>query len=160
AFGRAGDIDTRVDGARDDATHGRDGNPQRKAEAQRCQARGERPPPRLRLLGPDAGSGAEGHVNEKRAYSRYSLWFPVTLEADSRQVWAVCRDASAGGILISGSDGLSVGDVVTVSFRTSPDDRDERRISGRIVRVEGPDQNPRSVWPHRMAIEFAQPVAE
>jgi hypothetical protein len=47
----------------------------------------------------------------------------------------------------------------TVSFRTSPDDSEERRIPGRIVRVERLDDDPRSAWPHRMAIEFAEPVA-
>jgi hypothetical protein len=102
----------------------------------------------------------EGDVNEKRAYSRYSLWFPVTIEAETRNVWAVCRDASAGGILIMGSNELAIGDDVFVVFRTSPDDTAETRVRGRIVRVEGPDDDPRSVWPHRMAIEFAEPVSE
>jgi hypothetical protein len=99
-------------------------------------------------------------LNEKRAYSRYTLWFPVTVETDSERVWAVCRDASAGGILISGSNSLEVGDAVIVNFRTSADDTAERRIPGHIVRVEGPDEDPRSAWPHRMAIEFADPVPE
>jgi hypothetical protein len=99
-------------------------------------------------------------LNEKRAYSRYSLWFPVTIEADASRVWAVCRDASAGGILISGSDSLSVGDQVIVNFRTSADDTADVRIAGHIVRVDPPDEDPRSVWPHRMAIEFAEPVPE
>jgi hypothetical protein len=78
-------------------------------------------------------------VNEKRSYDRYSLWFPVTVDGASGRVWAVCKDASAGGILISGTQGLNVGDAVTVSFRVSPDD------------------DPRAVWSHRMAIEFAEP---
>jgi hypothetical protein len=95
---------------------------------------------------------------EKRSYDRYSLWFPVTIEGASRRVWAVCKDASAGGILISGSEGLSVGDVVKVSFRVSPDSG-ERVLAGRIVRVEQPDDNPRAVWSHRMAIEFIEPDA-
>jgi hypothetical protein len=98
-------------------------------------------------------------VPEKRSYDRYSLWFPVTLDAHSGRVWAVCRDASAGGILISGTEGLNVGDLVKVIFRVSPEDRD-RSLAGRIVRVEKPDEdNPRAVWTCRMAIEFIEPDA-
>jgi hypothetical protein len=99
-------------------------------------------------------------VSDKRAYNRYSLWFPVTIDVRSQKVWAVCQDASAGGILISGSSELQVGDSVMVSFRTSLDDPEERTIAGRIVRVDRPDDNPRTVWPHRMAIEFVEPVLE
>jgi hypothetical protein len=94
-------------------------------------------------------------MQEKRSHSRYALWFPVTIDSSSRQVWAVCNDVSAGGILISGSTQLNVGDVVAVSFRVSPDGPD-RKVSGRIVRVEPRDEDPRTVWPHRMAIEFIE----
>jgi hypothetical protein len=97
---------------------------------------------------------------EKRAYQRYALWFPVTVDADTGQIWAVCHDASACGILISGSSELEVGKVVTVSFRLSENDPDERKLEGRIVRIERPDDDPRSVWPHRMAIEFLEPITE
>jgi hypothetical protein len=95
-------------------------------------------------------------MEEKRSYSRYSLWFPVTIDSDTHQVWAVCKDVSAGGILISGSTELKVGDPVTVSFRVTPQ-TDERKLSGRIVRVDPRDDDPRTVWPHRMAIEFLEP---
>jgi len=97
-------------------------------------------------------------MDEKRSYGRYSLWFPVTIDLESRRVWAVCKDVSASGILISSSGELAVGEVVTVSFRVSPDDP-ERQLSGRIVRIEPPDENPRAVWIHRMAIEFLEPDA-
>jgi hypothetical protein len=95
-------------------------------------------------------------VDEKRSYLRYALWFPVTVDAASHKVWAVCKDVSAGGILISGTTEMKIGDVVTLSFRVSPDG-EERRVAGRIVRVEAPEPNPRAVWPHRMAIEFLEP---
>lgn len=97
-------------------------------------------------------------MQEKRSHSRYTLWFPVTIDAASQQVWAVCKDVSAAGILISGSTELKIGDVVSVAFRVSPHDA-ERKLSGRIVRVDPPDDNPRAVWPHRMAIEFTEPDA-
>jgi hypothetical protein len=102
--------------------------------------------------------GTEGAVTDKRSFTRYSLWFPVTVDSPSGKVWAVCKDVSAGGILISGSDGLKIGDSVTLTFRVSPD-TEERQMSGRIVRVEVPDETPRLVWPHRMAVEFHEPDA-
>jgi hypothetical protein len=97
-------------------------------------------------------------MQEKRSYSRYALWFPVTIDSPANQVWAVCNDVSAAGILISGSTALKVGDAVTVSFRVSQDSP-ERKLAGRIVRVEARDEDPRSVWAHRMAIEFVEPDA-
>ncbi len=95
-------------------------------------------------------------MSEKRQHERHALWFPVTVDGDTGQVWAVCKDASASGVLISGSQGLQVGEPVTVVFRVTPD-APERRLPGRIVRVEPPDDNPRAIWIHRMAIEFAEP---
>jgi hypothetical protein len=97
-------------------------------------------------------------MTEKRSHARYALWFPVTVDVDSRQVWAVCRDASAGGILVTGSAELNIGEFVTLSFRVSSDEQ-ERKVSGRIVRVERSDDNPRAVWPFRIAIEFLKPDA-
>lgn len=98
-------------------------------------------------------------MDEKRTYSRYSLWFPVTVDGATRQMWAVCKDVSAGGIMISGTDRIAIGEVVTLSFRVTPDG-EERRLTGRIVRIDvTADSGPRSVWTHRMAIEFLEPDA-
>jgi hypothetical protein len=97
-------------------------------------------------------------MNEKRSHERYPLWFPVTVGVDSRKVWAVCRDASAGGILVTGSAELKVGEVVTLRFRVSAGAQ-ERSLSGRIVRVEPPVDDPRFVWPYKVAIEFLEPDA-
>jgi hypothetical protein len=95
-------------------------------------------------------------MSDKRQHERHTLWFPVTVDAATGQIWAVCKDVSVGGILISGVQGLSVGDDVTVVFRVTPD-APERRIAGRIVRVEPPDPNVRQVWMHGMAVEFREP---
>ena len=82
-------------------------------------------------------------VGDKRSYSRYALWFPVTVDGAARQTWAVCKDVSAGGILISGSSGLAIGEVVTLNFRLTPDS-EERRMTGRIVRIE----TRAGIWPY------------
>jgi hypothetical protein len=97
-------------------------------------------------------------MDEKRSYGRFALWFPVTIDLDSRRVWAVCKDVSASGILVSSSGALQVGEVVAVTFRVSAEGPD-KQLAGRIVRVEPPDDNPRAVWVHRAAIEFLEPDA-
>jgi hypothetical protein len=93
---------------------------------------------------------------DKRQHERHALWFPVTVDGATGQVWAVCKDASAGGVLISGSQSLRVGERVTVTFRVTPDSP-EQQVAGRIVRVDPPDAHPRAIWVHRMAIEFLEP---
>lgn len=99
-------------------------------------------------------------MTEKRAFDRHTLWFPVTLDSEDSHVWAVCHDVSAGGIALSGSEKLRVGSIVTVVFRIAPDDPAERRVKGKVVRVDGLDDGPRTVWRYRMAVEFDEPVPE
>jgi hypothetical protein len=99
-------------------------------------------------------------VDDRRTFERHCLWFPITIDAATGQVFAVCRDASARGVLVSGSAALAIGDTVTLSFRLSPNDESERKVEGRIVRTLARDSDPRNMWPHRMAVEFAEPVPE
>jgi PilZ domain len=99
-------------------------------------------------------------MDEKRAFQRRGIWFPVTLETGSTEVWAVARDAGAGGILISSAGALQVGTAVTVTFRVGPDDPTERRLPGTVVRFEPHRNDGGGAWPHRVAIEFAEPLPE
>jgi PilZ domain len=92
----------------------------------------------------------------KRAHDRFTLWLPVKLDARSGRMEAVCRDASPGGILVSGGSELKVGDRVTISFWLSPEEGDAY-ILGRIVRV---DEGAGEDGSRRMAIEFMQPVPQ
>jgi hypothetical protein len=99
-------------------------------------------------------------MNEKRAFQRRCIWFPVTLQASTGELWAVARDAGAGGILISSSGALAVGTVVTVTFRVAPDDPTERKVKGKVVRFEPNHYDGGGAWPHRIAIEFDEPLGE
>lgn len=95
-------------------------------------------------------------MEDKRVHNRFTLWLPVRVDARSGRMEAVCRDASSGGVLISGSDGLNVGDKVTISFRLSDEDESNGFILGRIVRVDEPGSD----GTRRMAVEFVKPVPE
>ena len=98
-------------------------------------------------------------MDEKRAHPRFCLWFPVVAVAGGGSVAAVCRDASSGGLSIASSSPLEIGTEITISFRVAPDEEDHVAV-GRVVRIDGHANNPRDVWTHRVAIEFAEPQLE
>ncbi len=96
---------------------------------------------------------------ERRKLTRYAIWFPVTLERDGKAAWAICNDASAGGVLISSMTKIEIGSEVTVAFRVSPSEP-ERKLVGRVVRLDGENEDPRAVFPYRVAVEFREESKE
>lgn len=99
-------------------------------------------------------------ANEKRGYTRYPVWFPVTVHSSGGELWAVSRDASPGGILLSGTTSLELGAEVRVTFRVQAEDV-EHSVRGRVVRADPEEEDdPRGVWPHRMAVEFIEPLPQ
>jgi hypothetical protein len=103
----------------------------------------------------------ESHtIRDKRAHSRFQLWFPVTLVVGRKQVWAVCRDASAGGMRVSSAARAKVGTPVTVRFRVSPSETVDRTATGKILRVESPAEDSDGAWPHEIAVVFDEAIEE
>ncbi len=97
-------------------------------------------------------------IVERRA-RRYVVWLPVEveeLEAGS----AVGHDASDRGMLLVTAQRLEVGAPVNIVVRLPPDGVVEKRVQGKVVRVEANTDDPDSIWPHRLAVEFDQPVPE
>jgi hypothetical protein len=95
-------------------------------------------------------------LNDQRAHERYSLWFPIRVANPSGDIEAICRDGSAGGVLVAGKNGaqdLEVGESV---FITLPHQKDQP-ILGRVVRIE-PASEPGGE--RRIAIEFIKPFPE
>lgn len=109
-------------------------------------------------------------MEEKRTYRRYNLWFPVTLErlggalsepppppssgARGNEVWAICRDASPSGILVSSMRPIPPGTVVRVRFRIRPMETADRVLEGSIVRSEQNADDLTLAFPYRAAVEF------
>lgn len=98
-------------------------------------------------------------MSEKRSYRRYEIWFPVTLERPAaseadREVWAICRDASPGGILVSAMRPLQVNESCRVRFRLRPDDPTEHVVTGSVVRAERNADEMVLAFPYRTAVEF------
>lgn len=84
---------------------------------------------------------------------------PIRIENPSGRIEAICRDGSAGGVLIAGKGGaadLEVGEAVLVTLPPGTAAGDEP-LFGRVVRVEPPSKPGED---RRVAIEFIDPVPE
>jgi hypothetical protein len=99
-------------------------------------------------------------VEEKRRYQRYKIFFPVTLRIGGEDIVALCRDASAGGVLVAAERPVEPGAEVVARFRTSTDLRDERTIPAKVVRQELSNEEMQLAFPYCIALEFAKPDPE
>lgn len=98
-------------------------------------------------------------MTDQRKYHRFAIWFPITLAVGEREVWAICRDASSGGLLVSSETPLEVGTKVVARFKVSPRARSERVIASKVVRHESSSTSElMQAFPHRAALEFEKPV--
>jgi hypothetical protein len=92
---------------------------------------------------------------ERRAYTRYAIWFPITLvtAAGAREVWAICQDACSKGLLVSCMAPLEVGEGVSVKFRVTREAA-ERETTARVLRCTLNADELKLAFPYRLAIEF------
>jgi hypothetical protein len=103
---------------------------------------------------------AENGERDRRAFSRYAVWFPVTVVSEDEQVGAICRDASAGGLLVSSTRLLSVGSKVAVRFRVSVRSAVDWNVDAEVVRSEMNQGDMTLAFPFRLGIRFLSPLAE
>jgi hypothetical protein len=97
---------------------------------------------------------------ERRGTERHRVWFPIAVVTDGGEVGtAITFDVSATGLLMACPGPLAVDQHVTLRFRVSPADAEERALAARIVRVEenGAEDGP---WRYRMAVSFDEPHPE
>jgi hypothetical protein len=98
--------------------------------------------------------------DERRKHERYALWFPVRIEAGGKpEALGVTRDASRAAIRVSAATKLEVGERVTVTF-SLPDDAQEHRVEGAILRMEPNSDDPHGLWPFRLTVSFDREVPE
>jgi hypothetical protein len=95
----------------------------------------------------------------ERRSPRYTLWLPVRVE-ELAEGMAVGHDASDRGMLMVTASRLDIGAPVTLRIRIPPDGESERTVVGHVVRVEENAEDPEGLWPHRMAVEFDEPLAD
>lgn len=95
---------------------------------------------------------------ERRA-PRYTVWLPVRIEELEEGV-AVSHNASGRGMLLVTATTLQVGSQVSIVVQLPPEGTAEKKVTGHVVRVEPNSEDPDGIWPHRVAVEFDEPVAE
>jgi hypothetical protein len=99
-------------------------------------------------------------VAEKRRYRRFEIWFPLTICFGKSEVWAICRDASAGGVLVAAVSGIPTGTAVTLRFRVVPGALRERVLRASVLREFLTDDDLVLAFPHQIALEFEKAAPE
>lgn len=100
-------------------------------------------------------------MDERRRSPRLRAWFLMQVQSAERGRWlAMTRNMSESGALLATASRLAVGEPVTLIFKLGAEDESERELAGTIVRVERNVEDPGGFWPHRVAVEFEQPVPE
>lgn len=94
----------------------------------------------------------------RRGTDRYQVWIPVKVDA-LREGLAITHDASSRGVLMLTASTLNEGAAVEIALKF-PNEPVPRRVTGRVVRVEANEADPHGLWPHRMAVEFDEPVPD
>lgn len=73
---------------------------------------------------------------------------------------AVSHNVSGRGMLLVTATTLEVGAPVHIVVQFPPEGEQERTVTGRVVRVERNKDDPEGIWPHRIAVQFDEPVAD
>jgi hypothetical protein len=110
---------------------------------------------------PKAESRVPDSFHEQRGFTRYALWFPVRISVtDAPELGAICRDASASGILVSSPRALEKGVKVTLRFRVAREGAVNREVDAEVVRSSTNDDDLVLAFPYRLALRFASPIPE
>ncbi len=101
-------------------------------------------------------------ATDRRSSPRFVVWFPVHVEDEegANPAVAVTQDVSRSGMLMASASELVVGAEVTVTFRVVPVDGALREVRGTIVRLARNQNDPAGPWPHKVAVEFDEPLPE
>lgn len=99
-------------------------------------------------------------MSDVREKQRFTVWFPMKVQAENEEAVAVSRNVSEKGILMASARNLEVGKPITVTFRLSAAEGGERTVVGRIVRCEPNSEDPDGLWPYRVAVEFEEKIED
>lgn len=98
---------------------------------------------------------------ERRANERYRVWFPMTVVTDDgEEGTAITYDVSATGLLMACPGFLETGSHVTLKFKVSSDEGEERVVPATILRMEDNLEGDSGPWRYRMAVQFDDPHPE
>ena len=98
-------------------------------------------------------------MEERRKSRRYRVRFLITVEKRDEGVWhVISRDMSPTGAMFAASPLLAVGERVTLTFEGGPVNDETYKVEGSIVRAEHNAEDPQSMWPDQVAVEFENPI--
>jgi hypothetical protein len=92
---------------------------------------------------------------ERRRHRRYLACFgaEVAIDKDKRRI-ALVRDLSIDGALLVTRARLQKGDPVRLEMFLSPDTKESRKLTGKVVRVEHLDPEVSTLWTQLVAVQF------
>lgn len=97
-------------------------------------------------------------MDERRRGGRYLVWLMMQLQDEESGEWlAISRNMSRSGALVATAAKLVVGQSISLMFQVTPSGP-QQSVEGTIVRVEANAEDPMSMWPHRVAVEFEEVV--
>lgn len=102
----------------------------------------------------------DSNEEERRAATRYAVWFPISIEADGDVVISITRDVSASGVLVVAAAELTLGSTVQVTLSVPGDESSERCVAGTIVRVTDNDADADGLWRHKVAVAFDEEIEQ
>ena len=100
--------------------------------------------------------------SERRLGVRHFVCFPAHVERPpGEKRLAMIHDLSVTGALLALRGELIVGDVVSLELHVTGDpDVRSRSTHARVVRVEALESADRSLWSHRIGVQFDQPLTD
>lgn len=100
--------------------------------------------------------------SERRIGLRHFVCFPAQVEAPTHgKRVAMIHDLSVTGAMLVVRATLEVGDLVSLALHVSGDASSRsREAHAHVVRVEPLAPEERSLWSHRIAVQFEQPLTD
>jgi hypothetical protein len=100
-----------------------------------------------------------GSEDDRRQHRRYRLWVPARIEgesdADDGGQLAIGHDISQkGSLMVTRAPGPEVGSTIRIFVRVPPDAPEERMVRARVLRATANQNDPNSMWPIQIAVEF------
>ncbi len=100
-------------------------------------------------------------AQEQRRSNRLSTWMPVTVgSSHARARISMTHNVSERGVLLVSTEMLQPGEPVVINYCRSVQEKARCEATGRVVRAGLNKEDPKGLWPYRMAVEFDAPIEE